>query len=1557
MKKIFLIVIVLLIGVCDNMAQRTNVIEQDLQQEIKLSKGELIKINILVHSDIEQLSTQKGVRLSQTKRKQAIMSQKNRIAQSQLTLMGQLNVLSKKGLVSDISSLWIANVINCNATAEAIALLSQNPEVMSIGLDKEYQIVKSTISDVDLPYIYKGAAPHVLQVQAKDVWNLGYTGKNVIVAVLDSGTNPEHVDLKENLWIGYADTDGDGLKDDIIHGWNFTTKESEGNANITDEYGHGTHCAGIVCGKGVAGSVTGVAPDATLMTVKVIGRTGGGSPANMIKGVEFAIENGASVLSISSGFKASQIGTAAEEALRRTFEKALEMGVVVCAAAGNDGNSIGVPDNVDIPASCPPPYLDPESESEQGGKSSVICVGSVNSSDEYSSFSSQGPVTWQDTEWQDYPYGGGAVGLIRPDICAPGDFIYSAKHDENDKYKIYSGTSQATPCVAGVIALLLEKNENLTPEDICRTLETTAKKLTTNKNNFTGSGRVDALAAVNAIESDGSKPYVRLHNIVTPKVNTGKNIIVQFEMANYGKTATSENATVTLSTEDPYLTILENEINLGVLSSNKSKIVAFNVDIDESTPLPHTAYVHLCTEDKNNVWKDEVVAITICNEPRIIYQSGAPQVIDAGQRKDIRITLINAGNSPTLSESNVVIQTKSTHVTWINKEAVLPIMAPGETAQVDFSFEVDNYISDGENINFELFVTPNNFSEVQNKIYEFETGIDSYGSVVDGFNGWTTFDASEDGRNHPWWHSSLSVKHRVESPGSSFSGTGHLMSETYCMASLIEYTVPIDNYLVSPRLKATTNSQFEFKARIHPSYYGEHFGVAVSETNNNSSADFTTIKEWSIQKEDGEGWITFQVDLSAYAGKDIYVAIRHFFTQEEWNKYDNGYDVYVLHVDDAKFTNIIDKSDELIYNNYSYFDISVNAAPLPAPQNLRAVATGENSIQLTWDAVPGATSYRIYRNGTLHRENISGTSYTDTGLTPDTKYVYSVAAVNNGKVYELSEDAEATTDKTDYSIKISNINPELLSIGENIVQITFVNNGKKEHESRSSVLISSDVSCINITSATVNINALSPGQEVTRSFTINLTEPLPSDGKIQFYAHVAHLYSPYTTWDCPFMLYTEEQDEPLDKASAINFIETTPNSVGYPTEYARTMCRNAIDEATTMAEVSAALQTFKETTDINLPESGKAYVFTNVHPNGIKYYINYEAEGLTLVARGAENANNLPASAKWYCRVLDNGRYVFVNNQGKYLAWRGFDAGINSHKGYSESFDNTYSPLTFIKMTTNGVNTGNVSLSDLFGFVAFGGSRDGSKNSYFITTYNPSTKNIDFNQDGDWVLRYIQDNHSTAFVVEEVTNFEFANTQLTEVDTDDILLKGMSAGMTIGTFSAPYPTTYPLGVTAYYANEAERDGALYLKAIENNIIPANEGVILVGDKGISQTAMLPVTTEYIVELENNVFSNSAKGDVTMGEYDYILANGTEGIGIYKAKTGSKLKAGKAYLSFTNATSARNLTMHFGGISSNIVSVSTSDRVDTPVFDLSGRRLNKVSKNGVYIINGKKLYIK
>ena len=112
---------------------------------------------------------------------------------------------------------------------------------------------------------------------------------------------------------------------------------------------------------------------------------------------------------------------------------------------------------------------------------------------------SRGPVTWQDTEFGDYAYEPG-IGLIRPDVCAPGVAIKSLDYLTTNGYTNMDGTSQATPCVGGIIALMLQKNPNLMPADICRILEETSLKLTPTKSNITGVGRVDALAAVNAVE-------------------------------------------------------------------------------------------------------------------------------------------------------------------------------------------------------------------------------------------------------------------------------------------------------------------------------------------------------------------------------------------------------------------------------------------------------------------------------------------------------------------------------------------------------------------------------------------------------------------------------------------------------------------------------------------------------------------------------------------------------------------------------------------------------------------------------------------------------------------------------------------------------------------------------------------------------------------------------------------------------------------------------------------------------------------------------------------------
>lgn len=135
----------------------------------------------------------------------------------------------------------------------------------------------------------------------------------------------------------------------------------------------------------------------------------------------------------------------------------------------------------------------------------MICVGAVNYDNTIAAFSSEGPSQWTDVaEYNDYPYAAGsptAIGLIRPDICAPGVQIKSLDFNTTDGYTLMDGTSMATPLVAGAIALMLSKNHELTPAQIDEILERNAVKLTEHKSNDFGSGLLDAFAAVNAVKA------------------------------------------------------------------------------------------------------------------------------------------------------------------------------------------------------------------------------------------------------------------------------------------------------------------------------------------------------------------------------------------------------------------------------------------------------------------------------------------------------------------------------------------------------------------------------------------------------------------------------------------------------------------------------------------------------------------------------------------------------------------------------------------------------------------------------------------------------------------------------------------------------------------------------------------------------------------------------------------------------------------------------------------------------------------------------------------------
>lgn len=405
---------------------------------------------------------------------------------SQYDLMLTLNELEQQGLVTKAHSLWSANALYFTASEKVIQTLAERPDIENISPVKQYQWIPEEGPAIVTDAL-REVTPNITQVNADQVWAQGNTGQGVVIAVVDSGVNYNHLDLADHLW--------DGGEAFPHHGYDIVNDDDD----PMDDKGHGTHCAGTVCGDGTAGSLTGIAPDATLMCIKSIRENGFGGAVNIAGGMEWAVEHGCDAISMSLGMVNAEVPD--KELLRRSCEALLDAGVLALVCAGNEGHIqfySPIPNNVRVPASCPPPYLDPDQLANPGGLSCVMAIGAVDDNDEAANFTSQGPVTWQDTEFGDYLYDPN-IGLIRPDVCAPGVNIKSLDYNNINGYTELSGTSQATPCVAGIVALMLSKNPELTLAQICQILEETSVKLTTTKSNITGVGRVDALAAVNAV--------------------------------------------------------------------------------------------------------------------------------------------------------------------------------------------------------------------------------------------------------------------------------------------------------------------------------------------------------------------------------------------------------------------------------------------------------------------------------------------------------------------------------------------------------------------------------------------------------------------------------------------------------------------------------------------------------------------------------------------------------------------------------------------------------------------------------------------------------------------------------------------------------------------------------------------------------------------------------------------------------------------------------------------------------------------------------------------------
>ena len=478
--------------------QAFNTIDPDLQREMSSrTDNEKIKINILLSEQskpMDLLSKANAFTTKQERRQFVIENLQRQAKTSQADLLALLEEMEHNGMVEDIRPLWLVNSVSCHANKQAINDLAHRRDIMTVYYLEETQ----WIFDEEATPAPKGGreiAENLLQVNATQVWEQGYKGAGVLVAVIDTGIRLDHADLAGRLWDGGAEYPN--------HGYDFYYHDND----PSDDWGHGTHVAGTICGTGASGSQTGIAPEATIMALKTFNSDGVGEETHWLAAMQFALEHGADLMNMSLG--RPQPNPAQKLMTRQACDNTLAAGVVVAACAGNIRQMqfmVPVPNNIYTPGDCPPPHLHEDQLVNAGGTSCVICVGAVNYDNTIASFSSEGPSQWTDvTAYNDYPYTAGStteIGLIRPDICAPGVQIKSLDFNTTDGYTLMDGTSMATPLVAGTIALMLSKNHELTPAQIDEILERTAVKLTEHKSNDFGSGLLDALAAVNAVDYD-----------------------------------------------------------------------------------------------------------------------------------------------------------------------------------------------------------------------------------------------------------------------------------------------------------------------------------------------------------------------------------------------------------------------------------------------------------------------------------------------------------------------------------------------------------------------------------------------------------------------------------------------------------------------------------------------------------------------------------------------------------------------------------------------------------------------------------------------------------------------------------------------------------------------------------------------------------------------------------------------------------------------------------------------------------------------------------------------
>ncbi|MBI4407601.1 MAG: S8 family serine peptidase [Candidatus Kerfeldbacteria bacterium] len=395
--------------------------------------------------------------------------------------------------------------------------------VKRVGLSVESVAVDTTVADAlsywkqqaDVEYAEPDGVYQVLGQETSWGWSTvkaseaattnSVTGSGIVVAVVDTGVDYVHEDLDANNWVNTGETasnniddDGNGYVDDY-YGYDFigslytaVTPDSDPQ----DEYGHGTHVSGIIAAENNTVGVRGVAPSAQIMPVKVLDSSGYGFDSTIADGIRYAVDEGADIINLSLG---SSIGS---NTIKEAIDYAATNNVLVVAASGNSGSF--------------------SSPSYPAAYSSVVSVGATDE-DGYK------------TEWSNW-------GKV--DVMAPGNDIVSSI--PGNLYDSYSGTSMASPHVAGVAALIMQKFSTTDARTVRHLLETTADDFgpMTGVDYMSGYGMVNALDATTTPTAGSTYLFADQGYVIT---DASDDVIVTASVRTAGNAAVASE-TVTWST-------------------------------------------------------------------------------------------------------------------------------------------------------------------------------------------------------------------------------------------------------------------------------------------------------------------------------------------------------------------------------------------------------------------------------------------------------------------------------------------------------------------------------------------------------------------------------------------------------------------------------------------------------------------------------------------------------------------------------------------------------------------------------------------------------------------------------------------------------------------------------------------------------------------------------------------------------------------------------------------------------------------------------------------------